>query len=128
MSCDPISDMLAMIKNSSVAKHDRVEIPLSKIKLEIVKIFKHEGFIRNFELTNDNQKIRIYLKYFENKSVITNLKRISKPSIRIYKGKDEIPRIYNGLGVVVVSTPKGVVTGKKAKEIGVGGEILCYIW
>lgn len=131
MSCDPIADMLTKIRNASFARHEKVDIPLSKLKLEIIKIFKNEGYIKNFKLVEENKKpvIRIFLKYDQNnKPVITNLKRVSKPGLRIYRGKNDIPRIFNGLGTTVISTSRGVLTGKKAREQGIGGEVLCYIW
>jgi small subunit ribosomal protein S8 len=124
--------MISMIKNASQARHEKVEIPLSKVKIEMIKIFKNEGFIRNFklvELKNINY-IRVFLKYADdNQKVITNIKRVSKQGKRVYKKAKDIPRILNGLGVVIVSTSKGILTGKKAREeVNVGGEILCYIW
>jgi len=132
VSMDPIANMIAMIKNASKARHEKVDIPLSKIKLEMIKIFKNEGFIKNFKLVEENKKnfIRIFLKYSEtNDEVITNIRRVSKLGRRIYKKAKDIPRILNGLGVVIVSTSKGITTGKKAREEWkVGGEILCYIW
>lgn len=130
MSSDNIADMLTKIRNSSMAQHESVTIPLSKVKLEIIKIMKNEGFIKNFKVLDGKsyKNIRIFLKYDEyGYPVIEGLKRVSKPGLRIYKGKNEIPRILNGLGVVVVSTSNGIITGKKATELGVGGEILCYL-
>ena len=131
MSCDPIADMLTKIRNASSARHEKVDIHLSKLKLEIIKIFKNEGYIKNFKLVDENRKpvIRIFLKYDRsNKPVITNLKRVSSPGLRVYKNKTSIPRIFNGLGTTVISTSHGVLTGKKAREQGIGGEVLCYIW
>jgi len=131
MSQDKISDMLTKIRNGVRAGHEKVDIPLSKLKLEIIKILKNEGFIKNFKLVEEKKDnyIRVFLKYTdENKPVIANLKRVSKPSFRQFYGKDEIPRIFNGLGVSIVSTSKGVLTGKKAKEAGVGGELICQVW
>ena len=131
MSQDKLADMLTKIRNAVRTKHERVDIPLSKLKLEVIKIFKNEGFIKNFKLVEEDGRsfIRVFLKYTEeNKSVIQDLQRISRPSFRKYCGKDEIPRLFNGLGVTVVSTSHGVLTGKKAREAGVGGEILCQIW
>ena len=116
---DPISNMLTKIRNALQARHEKVDIPMSKIKLEVIKIFKNEGFIKNFRLIDEGNKviIRVFLKYTkENLSVINGLKRVSKSSLRVYKGKDQIPRIFNGLGVTVVSTSKGVLTGRKAKR------------
>ena len=131
MSQDVIADMLTKIRNASKAKHEKVDIPMSKVKLEITKIFKNEGFIKNFKLIEANKKtyIRTFLKYdTDGNSVITGIDRVSKPGLRVYKAKDEMPRIFNGLGVVVVSTSKGIITGKKSKEQNIGGEVICYIW
>jgi len=121
--------MLTKIRNASKAKHESVKIPLSKLKLEIVKIMKNEGFVKNFKVYDEKsyKNIKIFLKYDEyGEPVFENLTKVSKPGKRIYKGKGEVPRILNGLGVVVVSTSKGVLTGKKAKEENVGGEVLCH--
>jgi len=131
VSSDNIADMITKIRNASDALHESVSVPLSKTKLEIVKIMKNEGFIRNFKVQDGKsfKNIKIFLKYDEyGVPVISNIKRISKPGMRVYSGKTDIQRIMNGLGVVVVSTSKGVLTGRKAKEEGVGGEILCYIY
>ncbi|MDH4127696.1 MAG: 30S ribosomal protein S8 [Spirochaetota bacterium] len=132
MSFDPIANMISMIKNAFRARHEKVDIPLSKIKLEMIKIFKNEGFIKNFKLVEENKQniIRIFLKYNDkNVSVISDIKRVSKQGKRRYSKSKEIPRILNGLGVVIISTAKGVTTGKRARdEWNVGGEILCYIW
>lgn len=132
MSQDPIADMLAKIKNACHARHERVDIPLSKTKLEMIKIFKNEGFIKNFKIIEGKSfnLIRIFLKYTDkNEPVIEELQRVSKQGRRIYSAAKEIPRILNGLGVVIVSTSQGITTGKKAREEwNVGGEILCYIW
>ncbi len=129
---DQISNMLTKIRNGYRASHQKVDIPMSKLKLEIIKIFKNEGFIKNFRLVEAEDKkmfIRVFLKYTdEGNSVILGLKRVSKPGLRVYRGKNNIPRIFNGLGVTVLSTSHGVLTEKKAREQGVGGEILCYIW
>jgi small subunit ribosomal protein S8 len=129
VSSDNVSDMLTKIRNASKAKHESVKIPLSKLKLEIVKIMKNEGFVKNFKVYDEKsyKNIKIFLKYDEyGEPVFENLTKVSKPGKRIYKGKGEVPRILNGLGVVVVSTSKGVLTGKKAKEENVGGEVLCH--
>lgn len=132
MSQDPIADMLAKIKNACHARHDKVDIPLSKTKLEMIKIFKNEGFIKNFKIIEGKSfnLIRIFLKYTDqNEPVIEELKRVSKQGRRMYSAAKEIPRILNGLGVVIISTSKGITTGKKAREEwNVGGEILCYVW
>ena len=130
---DPIADMLTRIRNANTAKHDTVEIPASKMKLAIAGILLDEGYIRSYELVdavNDFKNIKIELKYNDNKKekVLTGLKRISKPGLRVYAGRDELPRVLGGLGVAIISTNKGVVTDKKARELGVGGEVLAFVW
>ena len=128
---DPIADMLTVIRNANMIKQEKVDIPASKLKMEIIKIFKNEGFIKNFKLIDDDKKsyIRVYLKYTPNgECVIHNLKRVSKPGLRIYRRNREIPRIFNGYGTSIISTSKGVLTDKKAREQNVGGEVLCFIW
>lgn len=128
---DPLGDMITVIRNANRARKEKVDIPFSKLKMEIIKIFKNEGFIKNFKLIEDKNKsyIRVYLKYTTGgEPVIHNLRRVSKPGLRIYKKKDEIPRVFNGYGTSVISTSKGVLTDKKAREQNVGGEVLCYIW
>jgi len=128
---DPIADMLTVIRNANMIKLEKVDIPASKLKMEIIKIFKNEGFIKNFKLIEDDSKsyIRVYLKYTTNgECVIHNLKRVSKPGLRIYSRRHEIPRIFNGYGTSIISTSKGVLTDKKAREQNVGGEVLCFIW
>ena len=132
MAChDTIGDMIAKIKNAITAKHEKVNIVPSKEKLEIIKILKNEGYIKNFKKVLEEEKnyIRIFLKYDDdNKSVIDGIKRISKPGRRIYKGYQDMPQLYNGIGTVIVSTSTGITTGKKAVERKVGGEILCSVW
>ena len=128
---DPIADMLTVIRNANRVKKEKVDIPSSKLKLEIIKILKNEGYIKNFKLIEESKKsyIRIYLKYTPNgESVIHDLKRVSRPSLRVYKKKNQIPRVYNGYGTSIISTSKGVLTDKKARESNVGGEVICYIW
>ena len=131
---DPIADMLTRIRNANTAKHDTVEIPASKMKLAIAGILQDEGYIRKYELVDagkgDFKHIKIERKYNDNKKEkeLTGLKRISKPGLRIYAGRDELPRVLGGLGVAIISTNKGVVTDKKARELGVGGEVLAFIW
>ena len=128
---DPISDMLTRIRNAIMASYDKTEVPCSKIKVEIAKILKFEGYIRNYKITKDNKQdiIVIYLKYDDKKnSVIKGLKRISKPSCRIYSNCKKIPKVLNGLGVNIVSTSKGVITDREARKIGTGGEIVCSVW
>ncbi len=128
---DPIADMLSKISNASKAAHEKVDIPISKLKVEIVKILKNEGFVKNFKLVEDNGRnvIRIFLKYLDQGSpVLQGVKRVSKPGRRIYKGSTEIPRFFNGLAVTIISTSNGVITGSKARQQKVGGEVLCYVW
>lgn len=128
---DPIADLIVRIKNAIMVSCDKVEVPSSKIKVNIVKIFKFEGYIRNYKLINENTQgsIIIYLKYNEDKtSVIKDIKRISKPSCRIYSSCKKIPRTLNGLGINIVSTSKGVLTDREARKMGVGGEIICSVW
>jgi small subunit ribosomal protein S8 len=128
---DQISDMLNRIRNASIVRHDTVEIPSSKMKLSIVKIFKDEGFINDYEVikAKPEKLIKVVLKYGENNQpIISGLERVSKPGLRIYVHRDEIPRVYGGLGVAIMSTPKGVVTGQQAWRQGLGGEVLCFIW
>ena len=128
---DPIGDMLTKIRNALLAKHEKVDISPSKEKLEIIKILKNEGYIKNFKkVTEDNKTFfRVFLKYNEDGcSIIDNLKRISRPGRRVYKGYKDIPKLYNGIGIYIISTSKGITTGKKAKEKKEGGEILCAVW
>ena len=129
---DPIADMLTRIRNANTAKHDTVDVPASKMKISIAEILLKEGYIKSFELVdNGNFKdIRITLKYGKDKNekIITGLKRISKPGLRVYAGKDEIPSVLGGLGIAILSTNKGVVTDKEARKLGVGGEVLCFVW
>lgn len=129
---DPIADMLTRIRNAIMARHDSVLIPASKTKISIANILKEEGFITDYEVVKGNtpqRVIKIQLKYTGKKEpILTGLKRVSKPGLRVYVGKGEIPRIYEGLGITILSTPLGVMTGKQAWRKGVGGEILCYIW
>ena len=128
---DPTADMLTRIRNSINARMDFVDIPSSRIKIEIGKILYEEGYIKSYEVRQENTSdiIRIHLKYNKDrKSVIVGLKRVSKPSLRVYAEKRKIPRVLGGLGTVIMSTSKGVLAGDKAKKIGVGGEVICYIW
>lgn len=127
---DPIADMLTRIRNAVRAKHTTVDVPYSKVKNEIAKILLDEGFIADSELVEDgvNKNIRITLKYKDSKSVIQGLKRISKPGLRIYAEKEELPRVLNGLGIAIISTSKGIVTDKVARNLNVGGEVMAYIW
>ena len=127
---DPIADMLTRIRNAVKAKHTTVDVPYSKVKAEISNILLKEGFIADMELVENgvHKNIRITLKYKDSKSVIQGLKRISKPGLRIYAEKEELPRVLNGLGIAIISTSKGIMTDKKARELGIGGEVLAYIW
>ena len=128
---DPIADMLTRIRNANTMRYKNVEVPASKMKLEIAKILKEEGFIEDFKSEKGDKEnmLVLTLKYGTNKErVITGLKRISKPGLRVYAKVDEIPRVLNGLGIAIVSTPKGVMTDKKARQNCVGGEVLAYIW
>ncbi len=131
MVTDPIADMLTRIRNAILARHDFVLVPASRMKLAIAKILKEEGFISDYEVLKGKPQrvIKIYLKYAEKKEpVLTGLKRVSKPGLRIYVQRAEIPRVYGGLGIAIVSTSKGVMTGHQAWRQKVGGELLCYIW
>ena len=129
---DPIADMLTRIRNASIAKLETVDIPYSKIKTEIAKILNEEGYTRNFETRKEkyvNGIIRVHLKYSKDrKSSISGIKRVSKPGLRVYAEKGRIPRILGGLGTVLMSTSKGILTGTQAKEIGIGGEVICSVW
>ena len=129
---DPIADMLTRIRNANTAKHDTVDIPSSKMKLSIAKILLDEGYIKSYELVeNGNFKtIRITLKYGadKNEKIITGLKRISKPGLRVYAGKDELPRVLGGLGIAILSTNQGIITDKEARKLQVGGEVLAFVW
>ena len=127
---DPIADMLTRIRNATIVRDKVVEVPSSKIKLELAKILKEEGYIQDFEALEEGVqgKIRIYLKYNGKENVITGLKRISKPGLRVYAQKDEIPKVLAGLGIAVLSTSKGIMTDRKARTEGVGGEVICYVW
>ena len=131
MMTDPIADMLTRIRNGSKAKLEKVDIPSSKLKLEIAKILKDEGYIKNLKMVKDRRQgvIRVYLKYSDDEvPVIQGIKRISRPGCRVYTGNDAIPKVLAGLGVAILSTPKGIQTGKQAKKDNVGGEVLCHVW
>jgi small subunit ribosomal protein S8 len=128
---DPIADMLTRIRNANMVRHEKLEVPASKIKHAIANLLKEEGFIRDVEYVEDNKQgiLRIFLKYgADNERVINGLKRISKPGLRVYASKNEIPRVLGGLGIAVLSTSKGVMTDKQARQQQVGGEVLAYIW
>ncbi|MDQ0856730.1 30S ribosomal protein S8 [Metabacillus dongyingensis] len=128
---DPIADMLTRIRNANMVRHEKLEIPASKAKKEIAEILKREGFVRDVEYVEDNKQgiIRIFLKYgSNNERVITGLKRISKPGLRVYAKANEVPRVLNGLGIAIVSTSQGVITDKEARAKQAGGEVLAYVW
>lgn len=127
---DPIADMLTRIRNANKMRHNSLTIPASKIKLEITRVLKDEGFIRNYKYKEDNKQgqLIIYLKYINKEKTINNLKRISKPGLKVYAKKDEIPGVLGGLGIVILSTSKGIMTGKEALQRHLGGEVICYIW
>ena len=129
---DPIADMLTRIRNANTAKHDTVDVPASKMKLAIAEILFNEGYIRKYDVIEDGafKTIRITLKYGDDKNekIITGLKRISKPGLRVYAGKDELPKVLGGLGVAIISTNNGVITDKEARKAGVGGEVLAFVW
>ena len=129
---DPIADMLTRIRNANTAKHDTVDVPSSKMKLAIAEILLNEGYIQKYELTDAGsfKNIHITLKYGEDKNekIISGLKRISKPGLRVYAGKDELPKVLGGLGIAIISTNNGVITDKEARKAGVGGEVLAFVW
>ena len=128
---DPIADMLTRIRNANVVKHETVDVPASNMKKELSIILLEEGFIRGYDVIEDGKQgiIRIQLKYGQSgERVISGLKRISKPGMRVYAAKDEIPKVLNGLGISVISTSKGVLTDKQARKENVGGEVICYVW
>ena len=128
---DPVADMLARIRNAANARHQKVDIPASKLKAEIARILKEEGFIANFKATEEegHRVLRVYLKYgSNNEAVISNLERVSRPGCRVYVRRSDIPRVLGGLGINILTTPQGVMTGRQARKAGVGGELLCQIW
>ncbi|XJZ27452.1 30S ribosomal protein S8 [Bacillota bacterium Lsc_1132] len=128
---DPIADMLTRIRNANMVRHEKLEVPASNMKREIAEILKREGFVRDVEYIEDNKQgiIRIFLKYgANNQRVITGLKRISKPGLRVYAKSNEVPRVLNGLGIALVSTSNGILTDKEARAKQVGGEVLAYVW
>ncbi len=129
---DPIADFLTRVRNANTAMKKSVDIPASNIKLSLTQILKDEGFIKDYEVIKEEEtvkkNIRVYLKYDQKTRVISGLKRISKPSLRVYVGKEDIPKVLGGLGVAVLSTSQGIMTDKKARREGMGGEVLCYVW
>ena len=132
MTSDPIADMLTRIRNANTAKHDTVDVPASKIKIAIAGILVDEGFIEKYDIVEDGnfKVIRITLKYGsdKNEKVITGIKRISKPGLRVYSGKDEIPSVLGGLGIAILSTNQGIITDKEARKLQVGGEVIAFVW
>ena len=128
---DPVADFLTRIRNAIHAKHQKVDVPASKLKLEIARILKEEGYIANYKATEENghKLVRVYLKYgVDDEATISNLARVSRPGCRVYVGRNEIPRVLGGMGINILTTPKGVMTGRQARKEGVGGEVLCEIW
>lgn len=128
---DPVADLLTRIRNANSANHESVEAPASKLNLELVKILQSEGFVKCFEMVKDAKfpTVRIFLKYGPKKEkVITNLKRISKPGRRVYTKRDSVPRVLRGLGVAVISTSRGILPDREARRLGIGGEVICYVW
>ncbi len=132
ITSDPIADMLTRIRNANTSKHDTVDIPASKIKVAIAGILLDEGYITKYDIIEDDnfKTIRITLKYGadKNEKIITGLKRISKPGLRVYAGKDELPRVLGGLGIAILSTNQGIITDKEARKLQVGGEVLAFVW
>ena len=131
MTSDPIADMLTRIRNALTARHPKVDVPSSRLKMDIARILKEEGYITNFKLAEEGirRTIKIYLKYSpDNSPVISKIERVSRPGCRVYVGRREIPRVLGGLGINILTTPRGVMTGRKAHTEGVGGEVLCQVW
>jgi len=128
---DPIADLLTRVRNAVLAKKKEVQVPASRMKVEIVKILRDEGYIKNFKVTEDPKQgvLTISLKYNdENRPVITGIRRVSKPGCRIYCTRDSVPKVLDGLGITIISTSQGLATGRKCEELGVGGEVICHIW
>ncbi len=128
---DPIADLLTRVRNANMVKHTSVDVPASNVKKKIVEILMEEGYIKGFDVIEDGKQglIRIELKYGDNKErVITGLKRISKPGLRVYAKKTDVPRVLGGLGVAIISTSNGIITDREARKLGVGGEVICYVW
>ncbi|MBQ3835177.1 MAG: 30S ribosomal protein S8 [Elusimicrobia bacterium] len=130
MITDPISDMFVRIRNANAKLHEKVDIPSSKVKTEIARVLKEEGYIANYKHIEDQKQgvLRVYLKYDNGKAVLQGIKRVSKPSLRIFKGHEELPKVLGSFGIAIVSTSKGMMSSKKAKEAKVGGEVIGYIW
>lgn len=127
---DPIADMLTRIRNANQMRHEVVDIPTSRIKLQILELLKREGYINDVEYIEDNKQgiLRVYLKYVKGERVIKGLKRISKPGLRVYAKKEELPRVFNGLGIAVISTSEGILTDREARQRNIGGEVIAYVW
>ena len=126
---DPIADMLTRIRNANSAYHEKVEMPASTVKAAVLNILKEEGFVKNFESVNNGKTLKVTLKYGSNKEkVISGIKRISKPGLRVYAKKEELPRVLGGLGIAVISTSQGVMSDKTARTLGLGGEVIAYVW
>ena len=126
---DPIADMLTRIRNANSAYHEKVEMPASTVKAAVLNILKEEGFVKNFESVNNGKTLKVTLKYGSNKEkVISGIKRISKPGLRVYAKKEELPRVLGGLGIAVISPSQGVMSDKTARKLGLGGEVIAYVW
>lgn len=127
---DPIADMLTRIRNANIARIKQIEIPASNIKKELARLLKEEGYILDYEFSEDNKQgiIRLKLKFNGKERIITGLKRISRPGLRVYVEKDQIPKVLGGLGIAILSTSKGIITDKIARQMGIGGEVLCFVW
>ena len=131
MLTDPLADMLTRIRNAIKAKFEKADIPSSRLKVSVANLLKKEGYIKDFKIQSSNNKkiLRVFLRYDEqNQSVITGIKRVSKPSLRVYARKDNIPSVMSGLGLAILSTSKGVVTDREARDLHIGGEVLCFVW
>ena len=130
MMTDPIAEMLTRIRNGNMKKHESIQVPASKMKKNLAQILLDEGYIKGYNVTEDNKQgmISIDLKYLDDQRTISGLKRISKPGRRVYVGADDIPKVLDGLGIAILSTSKGVMTDKQARQLGVGGEVICYVW
>ena len=131
MNTDPVADMLTRIRNALVARHDFTDVPASSVKMALAETLKKEGYIADFELRTEGVRrvVRIQLAYSDGREpMIVGLQRVSKPGLRVYAARREIPRVYGGLGIAILSTPQGVMTGKEARRRGVGGEVMCYVW
>jgi small subunit ribosomal protein S8 len=127
---DPIADMLTRIRNAIMARHARVMVPASTMKIAIAQILKEEGYVKDFDVVRDTPQgtIRITLRYIDKRPVMSQLKRVSKPGLRVYTRRDSIPRVRGGLGTAILSTPQGLMTGRKAYQLGLGGEVVCFVW